>query len=207
MDKINPDKMTEEELRGFAKGVKATQNALLKVKDKGSSVINTVMSSLINKIMTGLLVLVLGAGVYWFVSKKTDEVLTSVKTEINNTVNSVKDTFDVHPIENTKEWFKHLWSENNETNKTEKEVNETDDNKSHWYNIFSSDKEVEMNASADKVEITEVIKVPVETETEVILVVEEDVSQDENKTGFIANAKKKMSGWKFWEKENNTTKE
>jgi len=191
---------TPEEKAAYYKG---KYDALKeKANNTGSMVKQSIIDHTVRYILIGLLIVGLGAGGYYYFINPTVVKVENAINSVEKKVDDVTSSKVFHPSQ----WFK---SDENETNKTEVNETETDDNKSHWYsNILSSDKEVEMNASAEKVEITEVIKVPVETKTEIIVVVEKEVFQDENKTGFIANAKKKMSGWKFWnKKENNTTKE
>ena len=65
--------------------------------------------------------------------------------------------------------------------------------KEHWWNKKDDNKTVTVVKPAETVEVVKGEK--------------EEVSQDENQTGFIAKAKEKLAGWKFWEDDNESKEE
>ena len=147
-------------------------------------------------------------GSVWYISKKTEEVVDSVKTEFKETVSSVKtdikDAIDIHPIKSTKKWFKsedRMWySDENKTIKVLLEKEEIrDKNKTSTWTKITSWASLEKDENITKDIIPDVVINSEKIEIEVTKI-------DDNRT-FAQKAKGKWNSIFSKKKENNETKE
>ena len=194
------DDMCHKEKAGYWRGQydalkEKTHNTGGKISSIGGMLKQSFIDHIVRYVVIGFFSVSLIYGSVWYISKKTEEVVDSVKTEFKETVTSVKtdfkDAIDIHPYDATKEWLnngEHWWSDKNETNETEVD------------NIILS-KDVVIKTEIVDVKPTKEIVIKTTEKIEI------EVTKIEDNRTITQKVKGKWSSWFSKKKENNESKE